>query len=260
MKMRRLLIPVLILSFASAWAGVKIKMESQVEGQKQIRTGWLYIGDENRLRIDADVDDSGQPENTVVFRGDLQAMYMIDHGEQAYVRIDEERIAVLSERFAQAMQQMEEQLAQLPEHQRKIMQDMMNKNRPQNEEFRVDVRGVGEEDGFNKYEVWIGDTKRSEVWVTPPAEMNIPAESVQVFRNMSNFYEQLLSTFRNNPMMQTIGENPFPGFTQMNGFPVRIFHLEERQETRFSKAEAGELDPAQFEPPPDYIEMRPDFQ
>lgn len=240
--------------------GIKLKMETRSKSGAVTQTGWIYAEGENYLRIDPDVDtDSGETDASMIYRGDLEAVFIVNHEEDEYMRLDRETMEQFSSTLDQAMQDMQRQLEQLPEAQRKIMEDMLKKNMPQQGgEFEVDVREAGTDGDLQKYEVWIGGEKRSEVWVATPESQGLPADALASFRKMSEFYEELLQPLSSNPMLQSMGANPFPGFANMNGVPVRIVYLQEGRETRLSEATVETLDFDIFSPPEGYKERKPD--
>jgi hypothetical protein len=242
-----------LLANTLAFGGAKVKMETVKNGATQ-QVGWVYIEGENWLRIDTDVDvDTGEPENSMIFQADQELIYMVDHDSREYLRMDKETMAKFASRMNEAMRQMEEQLAQMPEAQRKIMEDMMKKNMPQAEgDLSVEVKSMGTEGDYQKYEVWVGGEKMSEVWATSPEEVGIPANSLEVFTKMSAFYEELMEVLASNPFFQSAGKNPFPGFAKMQGFPVRTLDVESGSETHMSEASMTEFPDGFFEPPSEF--------
>ena len=240
--------------------GVKVKMETINKGTVQ-QVGWVYIEGENRLRIDTDVDpDTNEAENSMIFQADTELIYMVDHESREYLQIDKETMAKFGNSMNEAMRQMEEQLKQMPEAQRKVMEDMMKKNMPQAQgDLSIEVKSMGADGDYQKYEVWVGGQKMSEVWATSPAELGIPANSLEVFRKMSGFYEQLMETLSSNPFFESMGTNPFPGFAQMNGFPVKTLDVESGSETHLSEATTTEFPDGFFQPPDRYKAKKFDF-
>ena len=247
---------VLTLSLAttSALAGAKVRMETLKEGVTQ-QVGWVYIEGEDWLRIDTNVDvDTNQPENSMLFKADTNRIYMVDHDLKEYIRLDQETMQKIADQMNKMMKQMEERLENMPEAQRNIMKDMWEKNKPQSpgEGLAVDVRHMGMDGDYQKYELWVGDDKMSEVWAAPPEKVGIPANSLVVFRKMSAFYEDLMKSLASNPYFSSMGTNPFPGFAQMNGFPVRTRDVEAGTETHMSEAATLDLLPEFFDPPKGY--------
>lgn len=85
--------------------------------------------EENRMRMDTQGMD-GTLASTVIFLGETDEMYMIDHEEKTYLVVDKERIEALSQQMNEAMQQMKEALAQVPPEQREMMERMMKGKMP----------------------------------------------------------------------------------------------------------------------------------
>ncbi len=251
-----------ILLTMFTFGGVKLKMETKSKSGAVIQTGWIYSEGEDYLRIDPDVDaESGEMDTSMIFRGDLETLFIVNHEEKEYMLLTRETMEKLSAKLDQAMQDMQKQLEQLPEAQRKMMEDMFKKNMPQQGgDFEVEVREVGVEDGLQKYEVWIGGEKRSEMWVASVESQGLPKGSFASFKKLSKFYEELLSPLASNPMFQSMGANPFPGFAGMDGVPVRIVHLEEGRETRLSEADVESFSSDLFSPPSGYKERKVEFE
>ena len=251
-----------ILLTMFAVGGVKLKMETTSKSGAVTQTGWIYAEGEDHLRIDPDVNaESGETDVSMIYRGDLETLFIVNHEEKEYMLLTRETMEKLSVKLNQAMTDMQKQLEQLPEAQRKIMEDMMKKNMPQqSNDFEVEVKEVGVENGLQKYEVWIGGEKRSEVWVASAESQGLPKGSFASFQKLSKFYEELLSPLASNPMFQSMGANPFPGFANLSGVPVRIVHLEEGRETRLSEADVESFSSDLFSPPSGYKEMKPELE
>lgn len=251
----------LFLLQASLFGGVKVKMETVKDSTPQ-QVGWVYIEGESLLRIDTDVDvDTGEPDSSMIFQADSELIYMVDHGSREYMRLDKETMSKLASRMNEAMRQMEEQLKQMPEGQRKIMEDMMKKNMPQSQgDLSVEVKSMGPDGDYQKFEVWIGGERFSEVWATSPEQLGIPANSLEVFRKMSAFYEELMQSLSGSPFFKSMAGNPFPGFAKMNGFPVRTLDLQSGSETRMSEATATDFPAGYFEPPSRYKAKKMEMQ
>jgi hypothetical protein len=236
-------------------------METMLNGSTQ-QVGWVYIEGENWLRIDNDVDvDTGEPDSSMIFQADAELIYMLDHDTREYIRMDKETMAKFANRMNEAMRQMEEQLKQMPEAQRKIMEDMMKKNMPQAQgDLAVEVKSLGPDGDYQKYEVWVGGERISIVWATSPEEVGIPPNSLEVFRKMSTFYEDLMEALSTNPFFKSMSSNPFPGFARMNGFPVRTLDIDSGSETHLLEASMTDFPEGFFEPPSEYKAKKIEFE
>jgi hypothetical protein len=242
-----------------ALAGIKIKMETRPLKGGKAQQGWIYMAEGSLLRIDYGVDsEDPTPSQSLLFQADNQVVFMVDHDDQEYVRLDEQTFERFSGQVSQAVEEMEAQIAGLPEGQRKIMEDMMEKNRPNHRDFQLTVEDLGAEGKYHRYEIWIGSQKRSEVWTLPPEEAGIRAEDLQVLEKFSAFYQELMGTFPGSPLTLA---NPFPGFIKQGGFPVRVVELEEEIETVLSEVgESKDLSADYFSPPADYQERGLDLE
>lgn len=126
---------VLVVSFLSIVAGLahagavfRNTVENFGEDNQFFEAGDSYVTvtkvDGNRMRMDTQGMD-GKLATSTLFLGDTDEMYMIDHDEKTYMVIDKEQIEALASQMNQAMQQMQEALAQVPPEQREMMERMM---------------------------------------------------------------------------------------------------------------------------------------
>jgi len=259
--MKNILTAVFLISIVGpTTGGVKLVMETKSLSGPSQRIDWILIDGENRLRIDADVDpETGQAETSTIFRADLNTLYLLDHETREYLEINPERVRAMADQAAAAIAEAQKQAQDLPPGRREILEDLIKRNVPgASDEFKVEVRPAGQDDDKSRFEVWIGGKLRSEVWVQPPEKAGVSPDTMQVFAKFTTFYDELLATLRSNPLLQNLGNNPFPGFSKMGGVPVRISNLEEKDETRLIHAEQIELDPALFAPPTGYTVMEPE--
>lgn len=237
-------------------AGVKLQMEITKPG-KTPKYGWMYIDGSDKLRMDSEAKSpQGQPENTVIYRADQDVIYIVSHDEKKYMRMDKETIAEMSSKMNDAMQKLEAQLKQMPPEQRAMMEKMMKGRMPKTAEKRtLVVKPAGSEGGLRKYEVWLGKEKESEVWVSDPGKVGISAENMAVFQKMSTLFESLVQSLARNPYFNT-EVNPFEGFKQMDGFPVRIKD-KDGEVTVIRNASQQSLNASLFEVPSGYQEQNP---
>ena len=122
MNLRTSLFFICLLGMAgTANAGVVFRIEVQdlfAGGQVEITE--IKI-DGNRMRTDS----GGSNPTTMIFLGESDEMYMIDHTEKTYIVMDRETVEAMANRMSEAMQQMEAAMAQVPPEQREMMERMM---------------------------------------------------------------------------------------------------------------------------------------
>ena len=122
-----------IQGIARAGAVFRITVENYAEDNAFFEGGESYVTvtkvEGDRMRMDTQAED-GKLASTVIFLGETDEMYMIDHKEKTYMVMDRERIEALGKQLGEAMQQMEEALAQVPPAQREMMERMMKGKMP----------------------------------------------------------------------------------------------------------------------------------
>ncbi len=75
-----------------------------------------------KLRMD---QTEGKAQTTMIFDGDTDQMYVVDHKKKNYFVFDEEMIEGIAAQMSEAMKQMEEALANVPAGQREMVEKMM---------------------------------------------------------------------------------------------------------------------------------------
>lgn len=246
----------------AAYSGVRLKLETRDKDGGLLQTGTLDISDADRLRMDIGLDASGEnPKSSSIFRGDLEAVIMIDHANRSFVRMDKQMLDSVAAQLINLRQTLMDRIKDLPEDQRAKAEQYLQKNLPsQSDEGTAsfETRSVGRDGELEKYEVWYGENKQREIWVSDLTTLGVSARYLPVFEKMSRFYENILKAFSSNPAFSSAAANPFVGFSGINGFPVRIREFESGNETSVSTVGETELTDADFEPPTDYQEMRLD--
>lgn len=139
MNLRTSLLAICLLSMpgiegiARAGAVFRVTVENFAEDNAFFEGGESYVTvtkvEGNRMRMDTQGED-GTLASTVLFLGETDEMYMIDHKKKTYMVMDREQIEALGEQLGQAMKQMEEALAQVPPAQREMMERMMKGKMP----------------------------------------------------------------------------------------------------------------------------------
>ena len=109
---------------ASAFAGVIVSSTLTKLDTKQADPTMVYA-DTDRLKVVT-------PENTTIFRGDLNRLWIVDEQRRSYMEMTPEtmqrmggQMAGASAQMNAAMAQMQAQMAQMPPEQRAMMEQMM---------------------------------------------------------------------------------------------------------------------------------------
>ena len=117
-----------VAGLAQAGAVFRIEVENLGKGNQFYDMPPSYVAvtkvEGNRMRTDTQGED-GKLVTTVLFFGETDEMYMVDHKKRTYLVMDRETIEALGEQMSQVMKQMEAALAQVPPEQRAMMEKMM---------------------------------------------------------------------------------------------------------------------------------------
>jgi hypothetical protein len=249
------------LAATAARADVVLTVESRdlSEDPPRVDTQEIFMT-ADKLRT-GDTDGEGR-HFTMIYRGDRNVVWHLDDDEKTWLELDEAALAGLGAQVNQAMEQMKEALAQMPEEQRRQAEAMMKQHMPgaaPSGERVVEVRKTEARERIEgrdcvRHDVLVNGVKHSEVWAASWSDAGIPKDSFDVFKRMAAFYQKL---FDANPFLrQAAGDaGLFDGADQVDGFPVLVRTFEDgkpTQEMRFQKAESRRIDAARFEVPAGY--------
>ena len=124
---------ILFLFSIASQAGVIIKMTQLSESMELDMKSTMYI-DKDRLRMEA----SGSGQNQVIiFRGDKNLFWTIDDENKTYFEMTQEDIKKLKVQMDKMQKIMMEQMKNMPEEQRKMMEKMMPSNIPSKETVKT---------------------------------------------------------------------------------------------------------------------------
>jgi hypothetical protein len=159
MRMRTGLLAVCLLGPAAiAQAGAVFRTEIEnftkdnqfFEGGKSYTTVTKVEGD--RMRTDTQGED-GKIATSIIFLGETDEMYMLDHKKKTCLVMDRESIEALGKQMSEVMKQMEAALAKVPQGQREMMERMMKKKLAADPDYKEPsppvVRSLGENGSVN---------------------------------------------------------------------------------------------------------------
>lgn len=248
-------------------AGVVYEIEVKDHDASPPRTETNEMSAEGK-NLKMEIDSGGRgSKGEMIYRGDRREMVIVDHDEKSFTVIDEATLREIASQVGAAMSQIQEALKNVPESQRKMVEEMMKKRMPQAAPQRpvVEIRKTGEraeQAGYPcvKYETLLDGRKVSELWVTDWANVEGGAEAVAAFKDMAGFFREMMDAFASasGPMggfVSDLGNSAFEHLAEIDGFPVvtREFDGEELEgESTLRSASRRTLDPADFEPPAGY--------
>ena len=219
------------------------------------------------LRIEPH-QEGGAAATAMIFRDN--ALLILNSQERSYYRMDEQTMTRLGSQISAAMQQMQEQLANLPPEQRAMMEEMMKGRMPegmsmggagQPPALRVEPAGSERVGPYScdKYAVYQGQNKTQEICVVPDSQIGALGEVMETFRAMARFTRKLVESTPQGPL-SNMTQNPFQVLDEIEGFPVLTRQFENGQpthETLFKSASEQDLSDDLFSVPNGYREIDP---
>jgi hypothetical protein len=222
----------------------------------------------NRMRMDTQGMD-GTLASTVIFLGETDEMYMIDHEEKSYMVFDREQIEALGQQLSQAMQQMQEALAQVPPEQRAMMERMMKdkmgdaNQKPPSPPVVTDLGEGGSVNGIAcQWKQVTRDGVLSEkACVCDQGEIAGGDEMVAIAHEMRDFAEALMQMAQSASSLPMVGGGTVGDFgaamtADLGGFPLisENYDGEEKlmQRSTFESADEMAIPDEEFTPPNGY--------
>lgn len=254
------------LTVAPALAGVVFQVETtHHSGSAGTESSEMSVERPNlKMGIAAGADGRGKGE--MIFRGARREVVVVDHQEKSYTVMDEETLDALAGQVAGMMGPMQEALKNLPESERRKIEEMMKQRMPSQGLQRPpsQLRRTGERATKNgypcvKYEIWREGSKIRELWVTDWSRIDGGGEVRDVWRELTGFMrrltEKLASGLPGGGLGGPGGDPIFEHMEEIDGFPVvtRSFEGGELDsETVLQSVTERDLDPDAFEPPKGY--------
>jgi hypothetical protein len=265
MKTKCTYLLLLLLATSPLLAGVVFEVETKDHGSPAETHQMAAEG--RMLKMGMAAGGRGS-EGEMIYRGDRREMVVVNHDDKTYTVIDEESLNKIASQISGAMSQIEEALKNVPEAQRKMVEEMMKKSMPQAAAAAtkvIEVRNTGEradQAGYPcvKYEILADGSVSSELWVTGWDNVEGGQEAAEVFKDMAGFFHDMMETFRSasGPMgglLSNVGTSAFEHMSKIQGFPVVSRQFQGGQlesETTLRSTERRTLRPEEFDPPPGY--------
>lgn len=275
MNLRTSLFALCLLSvagIAQAGAVYRIAVENYAEGNQFFDGGESYITvtkiEGDRMRTDTQGED-GKMATTVIFLGETDEMYMVDHKKRNYIVMDKESIEALGKQLSEAMQQMEAAFAQMPPEQRAMMEKMMKGKMPAEDVEPPSpqvVRSLGESGNVNGIacewkEVTRDDLLEEKACVCDQGEIAGGKEMVAIAHEMRDFAEGLMQLASSASSIKMFGGGTMGTFAMgmtgdLGGFSLISEHFDGEgklmRRSTFQSADEVSVPAEEFTPPSDY--------
>jgi hypothetical protein len=261
MKKIIVFISVLLLSIPAV-AGVVYEIEVTDHEQSPPKSQSMETAVEGRLLKMGIPGGSRSGDGEMIYRGDRREMVWVDHDKKTYFVIDEETMKALAAQINEAMSMMEQALANVPEAQRPMIEEMMKKKMPQaqkTERPKTELRRTGEQAEHNgypcvRYEVVRDGRAIRELWVTDWKNIEGGSDVADLFQEMAEFFKEMLDSLPK--FAESGGDQAFEHMKEMGGFPVVTRELADdgslESESSLRSARRQTLGPDAFEPPAGY--------
>ena len=271
--MKKLALALLLALLASPlYAGVVYEIEVKDHEQSPPKTESIQAAVEGR-HLKMGIASRGKgAQGEMIFRGDRREVVVIDHESRSYHQIDaaavEQLAGQVSGQLSEAERMMQEALKNVPEDKRAMVEQMMKQKLPQaapppSQRAKSELKKTserGEKSGYPcvKYEVFRGDKKIRELWVTDWSNVEGGSDVVEAFEDMADFFGELMDAMpafggQGGPA----GDPAFEHMKELGGFPVVTREFDDYDgslegETFLRSARRQTLDPDAFEPPSGY--------
>jgi len=220
--------------------------------------------DGNRMRTDSQGDDP----TSMIFLGESDEMYMIDHSEKSYIVMDRETVQALASKMNEAMKQMEAALAQVPPEQREMMERMMKERMggasSSTPRAQPVVRSLGESDSVNGIacewkEVTRGGVVDFKACVAHSGDIVGGDEMQAMALEMRDFVSALMEAFtsmaNSNMFGSMLADNPMSAMEDLGGFPLISEDFDNgtlARRSTFQSVDETSIAAEEFSPPSGY--------
>jgi hypothetical protein len=244
MKFYKLFVVLFVLSFSVfLYGGISISSTTEMAGMgKKINT--IIKIDKDRVCINS---SGGDASHLVIFRGDKQLYWIIDHTNKTYQEITKQDIIKLKSKMDDAQKQMEESMKNLPEEQRAMMKNMMAGKFTKETVKKIDYKEVAKGEKINQwscthYAGFSDGEKVQDIWFADGKQTGFNQEDFPVLKDMEDFYKSLTEQ---QPALFSVSFKEFQEEFGAKGFPVKVIGFS--QGKAVSTVEVTEIKQATFD-------------
>ncbi len=193
---------------------------------------------------------------------------MIDHGHRQYYVMDENtlnrQMQLMDQAKAMMRRQMEARLKEMPDEQRKMMEQRMKamfeppKTPPAP---KIEVQATGERKEVNGipcrvYRILADGKPQRETCVAKPSDLGLASDDYDALRSMFRYMSKMADRFSQH-MGAASRQNTAELMTRIDGVPVAMRHLTQGYESRLEGLSTDALDPSLFEVPTGFRKVDP---
>jgi hypothetical protein len=234
--MRAVVVAILLLVGAAggALAGTQIETEARGLGSDPppTRRGVMRL-EPDRMRLDVAAASSA-----IIYRGDLDLIWIVDHRDRSFARIDRATLGEFSRRIVEVRDELRVRLAAVPPEQRAALERMLGKTLAAKLEKApgVDVRETGRTERVNdvgcaEVEIRRGDETIATACTADWERAGLERETFRPIQEVGALLRQTLAVLPGNPLGQE-GLDALDAFGRLGGVPLRIRIFEAGAPTR----------------------------
>jgi len=261
--MRSMLFTAMLVLASTAIAApdvvVTVEKKDLAADPPAVETQMIYMAPD---KLTAEGADGHGGKISMVYRGDRDLIWTIDHASKSYVEMDRATMTQMSAQLDAALQQMQSQLAQMPEDQRKVVEQMMKdkmgdtaKKKPVVAIQPTDTKQTIAGKACKRWDVQVDGVKTAELWGASWKDAGVDKESFAAFHDLAAFMQSLMDS---SPVLANAvaGEGGmFQGLDKVDVCPVLIRSFADGkpvEETLFKSVQPGKVEASRFEVPHGY--------
>jgi len=219
------------------------------KGESEINTA-IFTPD--KLKIE---NKSKNGQITVIYNASKEKIIIIMDEEKSYMVMSKEMIENIGKQMEGVMAQMKQQLANLPEAQRKQMEKMMS-SQMGGVSVTYSVDKTNETKKINnwnttKYNLKADNDIKSEIWAAPFKSVGINESDMAVMKSFSEFMNKMVKSV---PMAQ---KDPFSAmFDEFNGIPIMTINTTDNSVSELVSVTEYSASDSDFAIPSGYTEKK----
>lgn len=243
---------IILIALNITLADVKLEFKNYENGKESESEINTAIFTPDKLRIDSKGNDGNV---TMVYNSEKEKLIIIMHKEESYMVMNKEMMANLNKQISGMMEQMKQQLASLPDEQRKQMEQMMGAKMG-GVDVKYTITNTGEKKKINqwnttKYNLKANEDLKSEIWAAPFTSVGIKEADMAVMKSFSGFMTDMLKSL---PKSQ---KDPFSAvYDELKGIPVRTINASDNTVSELVSVKDYSSNESDFAVPSGYTEQK----
>lgn len=264
----------LILALLAPWPavaqerGTRIDVEFlEAETGRSVERASVWVSG-RKVRIAHGDPGRKEPRHVLIYQGDADRFYSLDHEKRVYIEIDRALIAAMGIELTAARREVDAQIQQLPRDQHAMLERLIGARETEDVLEHAPVRLVPNGDKARvagrvcrKLDLMREKAVIGVVCTVPWKEIGLKRDDVEIFRQLANFQRELMGAQDLTPL-EIVPNQDLDLLVQFDGFPMylRLGEIGAQRSViqvtaleRFSSPTSLAL----FEPPSDYSPRSP---